>query len=358
MVQARHGPLTGVRIVELESDNSVPLTCMLLADLGCDVVRVRRPGSDGSAVVPLLYRGRSEVTLDLARDDARATVMQLIAQADGVVEGFNAGVAEEMGLGPGACLQANPRLVYGRMSGWGRGGPLSGAPVNDINVLALSGALHAIGTPELPIPPLGIVGEFGGSMLLALGMVSGLLSSQANGYGQVVEGSQLDGAASLMTLYYALRAGGRWSDSRASNLTDGGAPFYRCYRCADDQFVAVGALEPPEFALLCQGLGVRADRLRQYDRASWPEMARTFAAAFARRARDDWERQFPEGLGGVTPVLSMAEAPHHPHNRARGTFGTPLGPVQPMPAPRLSRTPADAVPQESSSVAEILARWT
>jgi alpha-methylacyl-CoA racemase len=357
MVQTTHGPLNGVRIVEFEGSGSVPLTGMLLADLGCDVVRLRRSGSDGSAVVPLIYRGRSEVVLDVVGDPAaRETAMRLIAKADGVLEGFDPGVAEEIGLGPGACLQVNPRLVYGRMSNWGRTGPLAGAPGNDINVIGLSGALHAVGEPDQPVPPLGMVGEFGGAMLLALGVTAGLLAAQANGHGQVVDGSQLDGAASLMTVYYALFAGGRWADARGENLTDGGAPFYRTYRGRDAGVVAVGALEPTEFALLCQGLRVKG-KIRQFDRETWPEMTEVFAAAFAERSRDEWIERFPDGIGGVTPVLSMAEAPHHPHNRASGTFGAPLGPVQPMPVPRFSRTPLDVVPQETCTVAEIVARW-
>lgn len=357
MAEARHGPLAGVRILELETSHTVPLTGMLLADLGCDVVRVRRSGTDGGTVVPLLYRGRSEMTLDLADAKGRDAAMALIARADGLIEGFAPGAAESMGLGPEPCLSRNPRLVYGRMSGWGREGPLAGRSGNDINHLALVGALHAIGPAELPVPPLGLVGEFSGAMLLALGMVSAILASQATGQGQVVDVAQIDGAATMMTLYYALFGAGRWMDARASNLTDGAAPFYRCYVCADGRHVAVGALDPGEFTALCLGLGLRAQQFRQYDRQGWPEMAATFAHTFARRTRDEWARHF-EGLdASVTPVLSLAEAPAHPHNRAHGTFGTPLGPLQPMPAPRFSATPLEAMPQEASTVAEVLERW-
>ncbi len=359
MVESRHGPLAGVRVVEFDANETVPFASMLLADLGCDVVRIRRLGPDGSAVVPLLYRGRSEIMLDLNDPNARASAFELATRADGVIEGFPPGTLETVGLGPERCLAANPRLVYGRRSGWGVTGPLAGQPGNDINFLALSGALHAIGTAATPIPPLGLVAEFaGGATLMALGMVSGILSAQATGRGQIVDASQLQGAALLMTLYYALHGTGRWSDLRGSNLTDGSAPFYRCYACRDGRHVAVGALEPGEFEALCQGLGLKRNRFQQYDRKGWDDMTAAFAGAFATRPRDEWARQF-EGRGAcVTPVLSLAEAPLHPQNRARHIFGNPLGPLQPMPGPLFSLTPAEAVPQQSTSVGEVLTRWS
>jgi alpha-methylacyl-CoA racemase len=354
----QHGPLAGVRIVELDAAGPVPLACMLLADLGADVVRIRRAGADGSAIAPLLYRGRSEIALDLTSVAGREQALSLIAHADGLIEGFRNGIAEQLGLDPARCLAANPRLVYARTSGWGLDGPMARAPGNDINHLALSGVLHAIGTPSSPVPPLNLLGEYaGGALFLALGVVAAILRAQATGEGQVVEAAQVDGAASLMTLNYALHGGSRWADMRASNLIDGGAPFYRCYACADGRHVAVGALEPPCFVELCEGLGL-GGRFNQYDRASWIQMGEAFAEAFASRTRDDWAGQF-DGTGAcVTPVLSLAEAPHHPHNAARETFAAPTGIMQPMPAPRFSLSPAAAVQQETTTVEAVLERWS
>ncbi|MEI9850228.1 MAG: CaiB/BaiF CoA-transferase family protein [Sphingomonas sp.] len=359
MVEVNHGPLAGVRIVEFDAAGPAPFAAMLLADMGADVVRIRRAGPDGSAIAPLLYRGRSEVALDLTSVAGRESALALIAHADGVIEGFRKGVAEQIGLDPSRCLSANPRLVYARVSGWGHEGPLSGTAGNDINHLAISGALHAIGAAAMPAAPLNLLGEYaGGAMFLALGLVSAILSAQATGRGQVVEAAQVDGVASLMTLYYALHGAGRWADTRGSNLIDGGAPFYRCYACADGRHVAVGALEPPGYAALCEGLAIAAGRFRQYDRAAWAEMTEVFAAGFATRARDDWAALFEGTEACVTPVLSLAEAPLHPHNRARDTFGTPMGTmVQPMPAPRFSASPALVTPPEVSSVEQVLERW-
>ncbi|MBO9713943.1 CaiB/BaiF CoA-transferase family protein [Sphingomonas sp.] len=357
-MELRHGPLAGVRIVELDAAGPVPLAGMLLADMGADVVRIRRAGTDGSAIAPVLYRGRSEVSLDLTNVADREKALAMIAQADGVLEGFRAGVAEQLGLDPAKCLSLNPRLVYARVSGWGLEGPLSGAPGNDINHLALTGALHAIGTPATPVLPLNLLGEYaGGALFLALGAVSAILAAQATGRGQVVEAAQVDGVAAMMTLYYGLHGVNRWADSRASNLIDGGAPFYRCYACADGRHVAVGAVEPPYFDALCEGLGFPQGRFRQYDRATWIEMGEAFAQAFASRARDDWAALFAEKRACVTPVLSLAEAPQHPHLAARETFASPAGTPQPMPAPRFSDTPAAAVTQETATVEEILERW-
>ena len=356
-MELRHGPLAGVRIVELDAAGPVPLACMLLADMGCDIVRIRRAGPDGSAIAPLLYRGRSEIALDLTTVADREKLLALVAHADGMIEGFRAGIAEQLGLDPARCLAANPRLVYGRVSGWGNHGPLAGRPGNDINHLAITGALHAIGVPALPVPPLNLLGEYaGGAMFLALGMVAAILRAQATGEGQVVEAAQVDGTAALMTLNYALHGGSRWADMRASNLIDGGAPFYRCYACADGRHVAVGALEPPCFDALCEGLGL-AGRFNQYDRASWIDMGEAFAQAFATRTRDDWTEQFDGRNACVTPVLSLAEAPHHPHNVARETFAAPTGITQPMPAPRFSLSPSAAVKQETTTVEEVLERW-
>ena len=358
MVDTAHGPLAGVRIIEFDSAGPLPLAAMLLADLGCDVVRIRRAGADGSAVAPILYRGRTEVALDLTHVADREKALMLIAGADGVLEGFRPGLVEQLGLDAARCLAANPRLVYAKVSGWGQEGPLAGTPGNDINHLALTGALHAIGPASSPVPPLNLVGEYaGGAMFVALGMVAAILSAQATGRGQVIDAAQTDGVASLMTLYYALHGAGRWADARAGNLIDGGAPFYRCYACADGRHVAVGALEPPYFAALCEGLGLAPDRFQQYDRASWGDMADAFSEAFATRTRDDWTAVFEGREACVTPVLSLAEAPMHPHNRARETFAAPSGTMQPMPAPRFSASPAQAIASVSETVEEVLERW-
>lgn len=358
MVAATHGPLAGLRIIELDMPGSVLFAGMLLADLGCDVIRIRRPGSEGSALAAPLYRGRSEVSLDLSQAAGREQALSLIAEADGVIEGYRPGVAEQVGLDPARCLALNPRLVYARTSGWGREGPLAGTPGNDINHLALSGALHAIGPAAAPVPPLNLIGEYaGGSLFLALGLVSAILAAQATGRGQVIEAAQVDGTASMMSLYYALHASGRWSDVRAANMVDGGAPYYRCYACADGRHVAVGALDPQAFRALCTGLGIAAEKFDQFDRSCWPALTEELAAAFASRGRDEWAALFEGGEGCVTPVLSLTEAPLHPHNRARGTFAASGGAMQPMPAPRFSATPAEVVPAVEENVAEVLARW-
>jgi len=358
MVAATHGPLAGLRIIELDMPGSVLFAGMLLADLGCDVIRIRRPGSEGSALAAPLYRGRSEVSLDLSQAAGREQALSLIAEADGVIEGYRPGVAEQVGLDPARCLALNPRLVYARTSGWGREGPLAGTPGNDINHLALSGALHAIGPAAAPVPPLNLIGEYaGGSLFLALGLVSAILAAQATGRGQVIEAAQVDGTASMMSLYYALHASGRWSDVRAANMVDGGAPYYRCYACADGRHVAVGALDPQAFRALCTGLGIAAEKFDQFDRSCWPALTEELAAAFASRGRDEWAALFEGGEGCVTPVLSLTEAPLHPHNRARRTFAASGGQMQPMPAPRFSATPTEVVPAVEENVAEVLARW-
>lgn len=354
-----HGPLAGVRIVEFDAAGPVPLAAMLLADMGADVVRVRRTGADGSAIAPALYRGRSEVSLDLTGAADREKALALIAAADGVIEGFRSGVAEQIGLDPARCLGVNPRLVYARVSGWGLEGPMAKSAGNDINHISITGALHAIGTAAAPVNPLNLMGEYaGGALFLALGLVAAILRAQATGRGQVVEAAQVDGAAALMTLYYSLHGANRWADSRAANLIDGGAPFYRCYACSDGRHMAVGAVEPPYFDALCEGLGIAQNRFRQYDRTAWPDMVEAFAEAFASRTRDDWAEIFAARDACVTPVLSLSEAPQHPHNIARGTFGSPDGVPQPMPSPRFSDTPAMAVAPESSSVEQVLERWS
>lgn len=364
------GPLAGLRVVELASLGPGPHAAMVLADLGADVVRVERPpgralrvGAGGDA--DMLLRGRRSVALDLKTEAGVAALLDLVERADVLLEGLRPGVAERLGVGPDACLARNRRLIYGRVTGWGRHGPLAQAAGHDINFIGLTGALHAMGrAAEPPAPPLNLVGDYGGgSMLLLVGVLAALVERARSGLGQVVDAAMVDGAALLSQMIMALRGMGLWRDERQSNLLDGAAPFYDTYRCADGRFVAVGALEPHFFAALVAGLGIDPARLGdQYDRAAWPAMRRMFAEAFLRRTRDEWAAHFAGSDACVTPVLSYAEAAAHPHLAARGTYVEIDGVVQAAPAPRFSRTPAPrpAGPPRpgSASVAEILRDWS
>ncbi len=355
------GPLAGVRVVEFDAIGPVPLAAMILADFGCEIVRIGRAGRvpSPSADGPILGRGRRCITLDLKNAADRDTALSIVACADVVIEGNRPGVMERLGLGPDACLAANPKLVYGRMTGWGQTGPLAQTAGHDINYIALTGALHAIGGADRPVPPLNLIGDYGGgSMLLALGVTAALVSVRTTGTGQVVDAAMTDGSALLMTMFYAMHAAGYWRDAREANLLDGGAPFYRTYSCADGGHVAVGAIEPAFFAALLTGLEMDSAGIDQSDRAAWPALASRFATRFAERSRDDWAEVFAGTDACVTPVLSLAEAPHHPHNRARATFAAPAGPMQPMPAPRFSATPAETALVENTDSATILKAWT
>jgi alpha-methylacyl-CoA racemase len=289
------------------------------------------PGDD------VLLRGRRTLALDLKRPGAADAVLRVVESADVLIEGNRPGVAERLGLGPDACFARNPHLVYGRMTGWGQDGPLASAPGHDLNYIALTGALHAIGG-ERPVVPLNLVGDFGGGgMLLAVGVLAALLS----GEGQVVDAAMTDGAALLMTLMYGLRAGGAWRDERGTNVLDGGAPFYDVYETADGGWMSVGCLEPQFFVELLRRVGLEdVDAASQMDRSRWPALRERLAAVFRTRTRDEWERAFDGAEVCAAPVLSMAEAPRHPHNAARGTFVDVGGVEQPAPAPRFSRTPA------------------
>ncbi|MGA1798616.1 CaiB/BaiF CoA-transferase family protein [Sphingomonas sp. 4RDLI-65] len=354
------GPLAGVRVVEFDAIGPVPLAAMILADFGCDIVRIGRAGRppSPSADGPILGRGRRSISLDLKTQPDRDTALAIVARADVVLEGNRPGVMERLGLGPDACLAANPKLVYGRMTGWGQTGPLAQTAGHDINYIALTGVLHAIGGADRPVPPLNLVGDYGGgTMLLALGVVAALVSARTTGRGQVVDAAMTDGSALLMTMFYTMHAAGLWRDAREANLLDGGAPFYRTYACADGGHVAVGAIEPAFFAALLAGLGLDAAGIDQGDRSAWPDLASRFAARFAERSRDDWADVFAGTDACVTPVLSLAEAPDHAHNRARATFAAPSGPMQPMPAPRFSVTPATVTASEATDADAILKAW-
>lgn len=359
------GPLAGIRIVEIDAIGPVPLAAMLLADMGAEIIRVARPPSAGASDWDdvggdILHRSRTVIHLDLKRDDDRAQLLDLIDRADGLIEGYRPGVMERLGIGPDICLARNPRLVFGRMTGWGQSGPLAMRAGHDINYLSITGALHAMGEQGEPPPvPLNLVGDYGGgAMFLIFGLLSALLSAQRTGQGQVVDACITDGVASLMSLFYAWQPKGLWTDAPASNLLDGAAPFYRCYMCADGRHVAVGCLEPKFFAQMVEGLGLSDRRYDQNDRAGWPAMQTDFAAAFATRTRDAWADHFAQTDACVTPVLAMAEAPGHPHNQARGTFVQREGIAQPAPAPRLDRTAGAITEPAIAEVADIIRHWS
>jgi len=338
------GPLAGVRVVELAGIGPGPFAAMLLADMGADVVRVDRASAAPGVVIPasrdLLARGRRSVGVDLKNPQGGEVVLRLLERADVLVEGFRPGVAERLGLGPDACWERNPRLVYGRMTGWGQDGPWAGIAGHDIDYIALSGALHPIGPGDRPpTVPLNYVGDFGGGALfLAFGIACALVERAASGKGQVVDAAMVDGSAALTAMFHGMQAMGLWTDERDANLLDGAAPFYRCYRCSDGRFMAVGALEPQFYAELLARLELDPAAWPQHDRDRWSEQAAALAGIFGRRTRDEWAARFEGSDACVAPVLSLTEARGHPHLAARATFVEHDGLVQPAPAPRFSRT--------------------
>jgi alpha-methylacyl-CoA racemase len=342
------GPLAGIRVVELAGIGPVPHAAMVLADLGADVVRVDRP--PGGRMLQLtdtsddvVLRSRRSIVADLRAERDLAVVLALVERADVLLEGMRPGVAERLGIGPDECLAVNPRLVYARMTGWGQEGPWAPRAGHDLDYVASTGALHAIGRRgERPVPPLNLVGDYGGgSMLCVVGILAALLERVGSNRGQVVDAAMVDGASLLTAAVWALRGAGLWSDERGTNLLDGGAPFYDTYVCADGGFVAVGAIEPQFYAALLAGLGLDDDETlpAQNDRERWEELREAFAAVFATRTRDAWGAHFEGTDACVTPVLSFAEVPELPHHVVRGTFVEVGGRVQPAPAPRFSRTP-------------------
>jgi len=344
------GPLTGLRVIELASIGPGPMCAMLLADQGADVIRVDRVEPSGLGVpldprYDVTGRNRRSVALDLKQAAGRDAVLRLIDGADVLIEGWRPGVAERLGLGPDDCAARNPRLVYGRMTGYGQSGPLSQAAGHDINYIALTGALHAIGPADgAPVPPLNLIGDYGGGALyLAFGLLAALFERERSGSGQVVDAAMVDGASSLLSIFHGMLAARRWDDSRrGANLLDGGAPFYGAYATADGRHVALGALEPKFFAEFAQRIGLDARYVKgQYDPKLWPEMRDAIAACFATRTRDDWAREFEQGDACVAPVLSLREAPSHAHAQARAAFVEVAGVMQTAPAPRFSRSVAD-----------------
>jgi len=343
------GPLHGLKIIEFAGIGPSPFAAMLFADMGAEVVRierksaVRRPLSLLSlGPFDVTSRGRRSVALDIKRPAGRDAALRLIDQADALIEGFRPGVMERLGLGPETCLARNPKLVYGRMTGWGQDGPLADAAGHDITYIALSGALHAIGAPQQPLPPLNLVGDFGGgAMMLAWGVMAALWEAQRSGLGQVVDAAMTDGAAYLMAMLYGVKATGLWSNQRGANLLDGGAFFYGTYACRDGKFVAIGPIEPQFYRLFLEKMGIDdPDLASHYDPSAWPQQREKLAAIFATKTRAEWCTQLEGTDACVAPVLDMDEAPLHPHNQARQTFVTLDDIVQPAPAPRLSRTPA------------------
>ncbi len=357
------GPLDGVRVVELAAVGPAPFCAMLLADMGADVLRVAPP-PHGPPLFPVpaeedpIWRGRSWLTLDLKDPTQRARFLEILPHADVLIEGFRAGVLERLGVGPDTCLAANPRLVIGRMTGWGQSGPLARAPGHDPNYLAITGALHAIGgAGQPPCPPLNLVADMGGGALyLAMGVLAALLHVRAGGCGQIVDAAMVDGATSLMGMIYMLRNHGLWTDERGSNLLDGGCPYGSTYKTADGRYVVVCALEPPFYRAFVRALGLDEAALPpRDDRASWPRLRETFAAVFRTKTRDEWTRLLEGSDACVTPVLSMSEAPHHHHNTARGVF---VG-EKPFPAaaPRFSATPTAHAPAAGPNGTALLEAW-
>jgi len=348
------GPLTGVRIVELAGIGPAPFAAMALSDAGADIIRVDRPiETDGQTTLNdpvtagrarnILNRGRRSVAADLSRPDGADFILKLVERADGFIEGFRPGVTERLGIGPEVCAERNPRLVYGRVTGWGREGPYALAAGHDIDYIALSGTLGTIGSADgPPVPPLNLLGDFGGGgLLLAYGMTCALLDVSRSGKGQVVDVAMVDGAAYLATYIHGLRALGLWSDERGTNILDGGAPFYQIYTTSDGRYLAIGAIEDRFFAELLDRIGLTDLRVpAPGDRREWSDIHESLARQFGSRTRDEWERLLAGTDACVAPVLSMGEAPQHPHLRQRGTFVEVDGVVQPAPTPRFSRTPS------------------
>jgi len=335
-------PLDGLTIIELAGLGPVPFAGMILAGLGADVIRVDRPGGPPipDPMVGAVGRGKRSIAVDLKKPEGVGILLELVAGSDILLEGYRPGVVERLGIGPDACMDANPDLVYGRMTGWGAEGPYASMAGHDINYIGLSGALHAIGTSQRPAPPLNLVGDNGGgAMYLVAGVLAAVHDRERSG-GTVVEAAMIEGAASLMAPFYEMAAVGLWEDRREVNLLDGDAPFYTTYQTSDEKWMAVGPLEPPFYAEMLSGLDLDQDDLPdQYDRDRWPELRSRFADAFAERTRTEWEERFDGTDACVTPVLSLSEAPDHPHNVARHVFGGPERHRLPNPTPRIGGNP-------------------
>jgi len=360
------GPLAGVKVLEFEAIGPGPFAGMLLADMGADVLLVDRPAASDLGLkrerwMDVMLRGRRSVTLDLKSKDAAGAALELVSRADALIEGFRPGVMERLGIGPEACLKANPKLVYGRMTGWGQDGPLAPRAGHDINYIALAGVLHAFGRKgEAPVPPLNLVGDFGGGgMLLGFGIACALLHAHATGQGQVVDAAMVEGASLLAAMFSGLLAAGRWSEERGANILDTGAPWYDCDETGDGKHVAIGAIEAKFFEELVQRLQL-SGLPPQNDRARWPEMRAAFARTFMQKTRDEWVKVFEGSDACFAPVLTFSEARRHPHNLARHGYVSVARLEQPAPAPRYSATPAEVrrmPPERGAGGRAALADW-
>lgn len=337
------GPLEGIKVVELAGIGPGPFCGMLLSDMGAEVIRIERKGARGGSKFDVLSRGRKSVAVDLKKPEGVEMVLKLVERADILQEGFRPGVTERLGLGPDVCLERNPRLVYGRMTGWGQYGPMSQAAGHDINYISLTGALHAVGTGDKPVAPLNLVGDFGGGALyLAMGMLAAVVNAQRTGRGQVVDVAMTDGSASLMSMMYGFKASGMWQDKRAANMLDGGAHFYDTYETKDSKWISIGSIEPQFYALLRDKAGLSdAGFDAQHDRSKWPELKEQITAVFKTKTRDEWDALMSGTDVCYGPILSLEEAPSHPHNVARNTFVEIDGVVQPNVAPRFSATKSE-----------------
>src|SRR5947207_810571 len=352
------GPLTGIRIVEVAGIGPGPYACMMLADMGVEIVTLDRVGARKN-LKSVAGRGRKVVELDLKDKTAVAQVLDLLSHADALIEGFRPGVMERLGLGPDVVLAKNPKLVYGRMTGWGQEGPLAQAAGHDINYISVTGALAAIGTAEKPVPPLNLVGDFGGGALyLVVGVLAALLEASKSGKGQVVDAAMCDGAASLMSMFFDPAAAGRWTEGRDSNFLDGGAHFYGVYECACGNFISIGSIEPQFYALLRELAGLtEPDFDAQMNRKAWPALKQKLVEIFKTKTREQWCKIMEGTDVCFAPVLTMAEAPQHPHMAARNVFVSRHGVTQPAPAPRFSRTRSAIRESASADIAELTAAW-
>jgi alpha-methylacyl-CoA racemase len=355
---AASGPLTGLRIVEFAGIGPGPFASMMLADMGAEVITLDRLGANKSQK-SATGRGRKIVELDLKNTAALAQTLDLLEHADALIEGFRPGVMERLGLGPDVVLSRNPRLVYGRMTGWGQEGPLAQAAGHDINYISVTGALAAIGPAERPVPPLNLIGDFGGGALyMVVGLLAALLEAKKSGKGQVVDAAMCDGAASLMTMFFDFAAAGRWNGERESNFLDGGAHFYGVYQCACGHFISIGSIEPQFYALLRHHAGLSDQAYdAQMDCEAWPSLKQELAKVFKTKTRDEWCGIMESTDVCFAPVLNLSEAPLHPHMAARKTFVERHGAIQPAPAPRFSRTPSVIRETAKADIVDLISAW-
>lgn len=358
------GPLAGYKIVEIAGIGPGPFCAMMLADLGAEVIRVDRKSSAGAGTkFDILNRGRKSIAVDLKNPEGIETVLRLVEKADALIEGFRPGVMERLGLGPDVCADRNSKLVFGRMTGWGQNGPMAKAAGHDINYISLSGALASIGRAgEPPVPPLNLVGDFGGGgMMLALGIVSGILEAQKSGKGQVVDAAMTDGSAALMGIIFGMKQSGFWGTEKGGNMLDGGAHFYDSYECSDGKYISIGSIEPQFYALLLEKTGIDDPAFQnQMDKSCWPDLKAKVNTVFLTKSRDEWCEIMEGSDVCFAPILDMDEAPEHPHNKARNTFIEIDGVTQHAPTPRFSRTASDTPvgpPKAGEHTDEILAGW-